>query len=246
MSNYATSIVNLPLTVFPWMRGSGSTLQPGHTLMDSAVSMSASDAMRGPGDGWPSISLFYVTYIPEAKVVMPWPSFEIGYPFVAYGGDARAWQDLNGSNRTFNQAVVHFGTNHNIEAARQTGMTYLFHCQWFDNGCKVVDQEQLPAEGNIGMLVESHPTSADVFMWVDAANPLSIAPPIDGWVDWKIRPGGSSVTGGHDLMPVHQLWWGNQNAQAYLVYQNDFYNPACLFQGGVPNFPCGGKINARL
>ena len=121
----------------------------------------------------------------------------------------------------------------------------MYHCQWFASGCVEVAQQKLPPEDGIGAFVNSEATSAEVLMWVDATHPLSFAPAINGWVAWDLRPGGTTVVGTHDLMPVHQLWWGNQDAHAYLVYQNWFYNPACLFGEALPS-PCTGYINARL
>lgn len=79
---------------------------------------------------------------------------------------------------------------------------------------------------------------------VDTTNPLqAFSPAINGEMTVKLTPRAWTLTGKHDLMPVHQFMWGPQLSEYKISYStHDFYTLVCLYGGPV----CTAKVNVQL
>ncbi|MHC2186731.1 hypothetical protein ACVLV4_002394 [Rathayibacter agropyri] len=188
------------------------------------------------GDKIQPMEVYYEQYIPEDKVGMFGYSFEWNRPAIYLHGDGRAWYDLNGSNRVKNQVSVKFGSNHAILPHTPViGESRAYACDFSGNDCKQIAADTAPSSGASTQIIISDNAFASFHMTVDATIPPSVytpAPAINGQITVVLQPGGSRAYGTHDLMPRHQVWYGNANADAYLAYQNEDYLPLGLL--GIP------------
>lgn len=198
---------------------------------------------RGAGDDMAILRVFYTQDIPERFVPFPGYSGDLSKPAIAFGGDHREWWDLWGSNRAWNMSEVHFGSGAHILNYREMGTTHEYKCTPLITGC-VETQSATEHISGIGSVVQAGATRAVVGQFVSAKNPLvSIAPPIDGVAYWDLKRGGSSVRAEHDMMPRHQLWYGNAWAQAWLAWQSPWHALPCLY--GAPA-RCIANVNVAI
>ncbi|WP_460633625.1 Ig-like domain-containing protein [Leifsonia lichenia] len=203
----------------------------------------AKSQTRGPGDDMAIMRVFYTQDIPERYVPFPLPSGDLGRPATAFGGDHRDWWDLWGSNRAWNMSEVHFGSGAKILNYREMGTTHKYKCSPLITSCIETESATEHISG-IGSVVQAGETRAVVGQFVTAKNPLvSIAPPIDGVAYWDLKRGGSSVKAQHDMMPRHQLWYGNAWAQAWLAWQSPWHALPCLY--GAPA-RCIANVNVAI
>ncbi|QHC55097.1 hypothetical protein [Rathayibacter tanaceti] len=182
------------------------------------------------------MEVYYEQYIPDDKVWMPGFSGDLQRPAIFLHGDGREWFDLNGSNRVKNQVSVTFGRNHGIYPHTPSiGESRAYACDLGGNNCRQKAAETASSNGASTNIIYSSESFASFHMAVNATIPSSVywpAPAINGQVTVVLQPGGSRAYGTHDMMPRHQVWYGNSNADAYLAYQNDDYFPLGLF--GIP------------
>ncbi|WP_290472740.1 hypothetical protein [Leifsonia sp. 71-9] len=223
--------------------GEAASFVGGQADAQNAITSRKSDASTfGAGDDMPIMRVFYMQYIPDQYVLFPDFSGDLAKPAIAFGGDNRAWYEIWGSNRSWNMAEVHFGTGAHILNYREMGATHKYKCTPFLTGCTLVASATEDVT-KISGVTQAGATRAVVGQFVSAKNPLvSIAPAIDGTAYWDLKRGGSSVKALHDLMPRHQLWYGNAWAQAWLAWQNDFYALPCLY--GVAG--CVANVNVQF
>lgn len=200
-------------------------------------------ALRGPGDDMYPMVVGYVQYIPWAYIPFPdLPTLDPWRPLTAFAGDNRAWWDVNGSNKTSNLSTVRFGSNPSVTSVRKVIQTKKYKCTLLLTDCILTATGQAPLSGVQTTQVPGA-TRAIVHQRVSSTIPLvPMAPAIDGQVTWDLKRGGSSVTGWHDLMPRHQLWYGNLNSEAWLAWQNAKWSLPCLYGG----FGCTARLNVQF
>lgn len=197
----------------------------------------------------PTTMIFYEQYIPEDKIWVPGFSGDLLQPAIAFHGDGREWYELNGgsdeNHRVLTNGFFSFGPTHTALVSAHIGETIKYKCAFLTAGCSEVERKRANLAESVSYSAVSGENSAEMSIDVHAAIPLYPGPAINGNMDFKLRPGGSTVKGSHDLMPVHQIWVGNYNADAYLVYRNNFYYPVCL-AGALGGPFCTASVNAQF
>lgn len=204
-----------------------------------------SSAALAPGDGWETIRFRYQTFIIPSKIAGAGFG-KLTRPFVAFGGDGRNFYHPNGSYRTRQDAYMSFGSSHRITHTPAMGETKKYACRWPNlSDCEQIGSKFAPMNELSLTGVSSNNTGGRFTFKVDATNPLqSGAPAISANVTVYGRPGGTTITGKHDRMPIHEVWftvegWG----EWYWVYGSEYHRPICLI-GSIPT--CTAKVNVRL
>lgn len=208
---------------------------PDSTYTDGPPAQARATALgpvaAAPGDDMPTMAVFYMQYIPGKYLGFPGFSGDVSKPNIAFGADNRAWYDLHGSNRTSNQAYVFFGSDYQIINGRDIGTSHKYKCGQDFANCQLTDSGTA-AVTTVGGTSGAGPTRAVIGQWVHSPNPVQVgAPAIDGVALWDLKRGGSTLRAEFDRMPVHQFWYGNFEAAAYLAFENSNYDPLCLFNG---------------
>ncbi|HEX2705071.1 MAG TPA: DUF3238 domain-containing protein, partial [Candidatus Lustribacter sp.] len=140
------------------------------------------------------------------------------------------------------------GSTHSIEITKNVGQTIAYGCTTpWGTDCVAIQSATAPDSELSWINVSSGNTTADFTLVAAAKNPLvSIAPTIDAGVAFHLRPGGTTVRGIHDRMPVHEIYfyvdgWGEWEP----VYRSDAWFLPCL--GGYAVAPgCETKFSVLL
>lgn len=226
-------------------RASGSLLERAVATQFARNSDKSGRALA-PGDDWDPVKFRYQAFIPEDKLWAPGSTGTISRPFQFFEGDNR-YHNPNGTYRYRMDATVYFGSEHRIAYSEWMGQSVKFACRW-PNGTDCIEQQRATAPlSELRMQdTSSADTSAHLVLAAAGTNPLHrFAPPIDGAVGFTIRPGGTTIRGVHDRMPVHEVWytvvgWG----EWYFAYGSDEWFAACLHANVAPG--CTARFNVRV
>ena len=223
--------VTFPATVAPAMAApAASQSRLSATVSKATQGKPRASVTAAPGDGWPAVIFRYQAFIKEDKIWAPGFSGELSRIFKFYHGDAR-WYDPNGAYRYRFDARVTFGSLHSVTISKYMGTAYSYACKW-PNGTDCLQKNSATAPlTQLNWINVAHGwTTADFTLTAAAKNPLeSLAPAIDAGVAFHLRPGGTTINGIHDRMPVHEIYfyaegWGEWAT----AYRSDAWNIACL------------------
>jgi hypothetical protein len=174
----------------------------------------------------------YQTFIPSSKI-FGYPVASLSRPWRFFNGNGRSY-DPNGSYKYRFDARVTFGSTHHVGINRFMGTTIAYGCTNVRaTDCVTTDTKTAPLSALSTMNLTSGQTTADFTFVAAATNPLApsgITPAIDAGVAFHLRPGGTTIRGIHDNMPLHEVWyyaegWGEWQS----AYRSTSALTVCLF-----------------
>ena len=250
--------LTFPATVYPEFRSAETQPVPPVATMSlfdqrvfgesmSGQSARASIAPRAVGDDWPAITFRYQTFIPSKMIYAPSPQgWTWTRPFVYYNGNDRLL-DPKGSYKTRQDVRVTFGSAPSISYAEYMGGTIRWACRLpggsdcSETGRATASLSELSMPSRAAGATSGHFTLKN-----DASNPLfPSAPAISASLKFKYAPGGTSITGSHDKMPIHEIWFLVEGwDEWYFAYASTSYAPQCLAGGVIRG--CSLNVNVRL
>jgi len=195
----------------------------------------------------PDYLIRYMGFIPEGLVPVPgYPTLNSFYPQTAVAGDGRSefGYDPAGSFRFRADVSLNF-SNNTVGLTRKFGESIRYNCTLFFGSCNVVQRKTAP-ESEIQMVSSSINSSGATFRIVTHATiPVIVpAPAIDSDLTIHLSAGNSYIVGGHDRMPVHEIYDGPQNSEFFVppAYHSNGHFVPCLF--GIGN-DCRVKVNVH-
>lgn len=214
-------------------------------IADSALKESAIGSSPMAIQSLPSIRFRYQAWI-RASLAPGLPRIEpsgIWHDF--FGGDGRD-ANPNGSYRYRQDMRINFGAGGGYSYSENMGETKKYSCRFIGSlDCRLMARDAAPLSGlwDEGRVYSS--TKGTFTLRARAANPLQVgAPPIDANLrfDWKL--GGTTVTGSHDRMPSHEIWFDVAGWNEWQhVYSTKEVGLHCLV-GTLPG--CRQNVNVRI
>lgn len=199
------------------------------TTLDQMLMQDAEHAESGVAT-IPPFYFRYETFIEPEFIYTPAPQINTVWRF---NGDNRTVHQ-SGSVKVLVDTRVQFdGTTPTYEA--EIGETLRWSCRAsvILPGCTGPEQDR-SSGASISVTGTTTSTSADFNVSFAEPNPLFPgAPNIDADVQFRIRTGASTVSGTHDKMPTHAIWFGPAESHYHLIYASRTWSPECL-AGSLP------------
>ncbi|MFT4284903.1 MAG: hypothetical protein QM598_08735 [Protaetiibacter sp.] len=259
------SAVPLPPTEFPWeFRGARPT-SPSPTTMDmryKGIESGGADAemearltrIMSPsaiGDDWEPLIVQWVAYIPDDKVLYPFPSGDPLLPALWLSGDDHGTFQPNASARFMQRLQFNWGSSHGISYTESMGESHLLKCDPSAVLCHVISSGRAPLSALNWSSLGTTNTSGAAHVWAEATVPVVlVAPAID--TDWVINlsPSKSTISGYHDNMPQHEIYIGFPYSHFDRIYKSVYFGwwqaPCLAVPHNVPLTKCSTWFNIQI